>query len=268
MAATDGGRIPKRIFQTWKSKTDMPANFAYWRRSFLDNNPGYQFDFWDDADNRAFIARHFPWFLRVYDAYPAEIYRADVVRYFYLYMFGGFYADLDTQCLKPLDEVLDRGGVLLGSMKSDPALAQHSVPNAIMASTPREEFWLYVIGKVMVAAERPERPEEITGPVLLMDALQSYRRASPPAATIMEFMRRLLPADLLPKPGPSVLHVLPPEEWYPVSWNEEQGKLIRARILSGDLLSVSEAGQLFPNSSLATYWTYSWFVGPLQPLSK
>lgn len=270
MTDTDGGsrRIPKRIFQTWKSKTDLPANFAYWRRSFLDANPDYQFDFWDDADNRAFIAENFPWFLRTYDAYPAEIYRVDMVRFFYLYMFGGFYADLDTQCLKPLDEVLQRDGVLLGSVKLAPNLAQHSIPNAIMASAPREEFWLYVIASAMAASDRRERPEEITGPVILGNAVHAYRRGSPHPADVVRLMRRLLRSDLMPWPRPSVIHVLPPDEWYPVSWGEEQGKVIRARISSGDLFSAAEAAELFPNSSLVTYWSYSWFVGPNLPLSK
>ncbi|QIG46465.1 cell surface protein [Nordella sp. HKS 07] len=264
MTVTDGGSrlIPKRIFQTWKSKTELPANFAYWRSSFLDKNPGYQFDLWDDADNRAFIARYFPWFLMTYDAYPAEIYRADMVRYFYLYVFGGFYADLDTQCLKPLDQVLDRGGVLLGRMKTEPASVHHSIPNAIMASTPREEFWLYVIAYAAALSEQLVRPEEITGPVLLRKALLAYGGGRPRPADVIGEMRRLLRHDLHPKPGWSAIHVLQPEEWYPVSWDDEQGQAIRKSILRGDLLSPSQAGELFPSSSLVTYWTGSWFVGP------
>jgi mannosyltransferase OCH1-like enzyme len=260
-------RVPKRIFQTWKSKTDLPENFAFWRRSFLDKNPGYEFDLWDDTDNRAFIARYFPWFLRTYDAYPAEIYRADMVRYFYLYMFGGLYADLDTQCLKPLDKVLDRSGIVLGRLGTNPNL-EHSIPNAIMASTPREEFWLFVIGRAMVEAEKPRRPEAMTGPSLLKKAVDSYRRGSPPPEGVIGLMKRLLLPDLLPQPGRSVLHVLPPVEWYPLSWNEGQDKAIRRRVLDGDLIDAPEAQKLFPNSSLITYWTFSWFVGPHRPSPK
>jgi inositol phosphorylceramide mannosyltransferase catalytic subunit len=257
----DSDTIPKRIFQTWKSKTDLPRNFAYWRSTFLDKNTCYHFDLWDDADNRAFIARHFEWFLRVYDSYPAEIYRADIVRYFYLYIFGGLYADLDTQCLKPLDAVLARNGVVLGRMGANEHF-DHSVPNAIMASSPREEFWLYVIGKAMVAAERPSRPEETTGPVLLKGALDSYRRNSPPPAKVIGLLIKVLPAHLQPKPGPTAIHILPSEEWYPVAWADKQSSDIRSRMFAGELLSMADAEKLFPNSSLVTFWTYSWFVGP------
>jgi inositol phosphorylceramide mannosyltransferase catalytic subunit len=253
--------IPKRIFQTWKSKEHLPKNYAYWRSTFLDQNPSYHFDLWDDADNRAFIARHFEWFLRAYDSYPAEIYRADIVRYFYLYLFGGLYADLDTQCLKPLDTVLARKGVVLGRMGKDPGFS-HSVPNAIMASSPREEFWLYVIAKAMVTAEKPSRPEETTGPVLLKGAFDSYQKNSPPSADVIGLLMRLLPRHLHPKHGPTAIHILPPEEWYPVAWADKQSADIRSRMFAGELLSRADAEMLFPNSSLVTFWTYSWFVGP------
>jgi mannosyltransferase OCH1-like enzyme len=260
-------QVPKRIFQTWVSKTKLPANFAYWRASFLDNNPDYAFDLWDDADNRAFISRYFPWFLPVYDAYPAEIYRVDMVRYFYLYLFGGLYADLDTQCLQPLDKVLDRSGVVLGQLGQDPSFTQ-SVPNAIMASSPREEFWLFVIGKAMVEADKPVRPEDSTGPALLRRALIAYGRGDPPPDSVIRLMKRLLPADLMPFPDRSIVHILPAEEWYPLSWNAQLDQIVRNRVLRGKLLSVAEARKLFPNSSLVTYWTYSWFVGPHRPSPK
>src|SRR5436853_425827 len=88
--------IPARIFQTWKSKTDLPPTFARWSRTFKEHNPSFEHQIWDDADNRAFIRDCFPWFLPLYDKYPAEIFRADVVRYFYLYWHGGIYADMDV----------------------------------------------------------------------------------------------------------------------------------------------------------------------------
>lgn len=261
-AARRGDPIPHRIFQTWKSKTELPEIFAYWRTSFLAKNPGYHFDLWDDADNRRFIAQNFAWFLPVYDSYPAEIYRADMVRYFYLYMFGGFYADLDAQCLKPLDAVLDRSGVVLGQLGDDLEFTQ-SIPNAIMASSPREEFWLYVIACAMAVADKPGRPEKLTGPILLHQALRSYSQDNPAPVDIMGLLTRLLPQHLLPKAGPTELHILPPVEWYPFTWWYDTTGL-RSRVLAGDLTASAEAEKLFPSSSVVTYWTNSWFVGPKQ----
>ena len=61
---------------------------------------------WTDAGSREFIAEHYPWFLDYFDNYTYPIQRADAIRYFVLYHFGGVYIDLDIGCLRPLDPLL------------------------------------------------------------------------------------------------------------------------------------------------------------------
>jgi mannosyltransferase OCH1-like enzyme len=43
----------------------------------------------------AFIKERYPWFLPIFDSYPYNIQRADVIRYFALAYYGGTYLDLD-----------------------------------------------------------------------------------------------------------------------------------------------------------------------------
>lgn len=61
---------------------------------------------WTDAGSRDFIAKNYPWFLDTFDNYVYPIQRADAIRYFVLYHYGGIYIDLDIGCLKPLDPLL------------------------------------------------------------------------------------------------------------------------------------------------------------------
>lgn len=61
---------------------------------------------WTDAGSREFIAENYPWFLDTFDAYPYPIQRADAIRYFVLYHYGGVYLDLDIGCKRPLDQLL------------------------------------------------------------------------------------------------------------------------------------------------------------------
>jgi hypothetical protein len=35
-------------------------------------NPDWEFKIYTDADNRALIADHYPWFLKTYDGYPVS----------------------------------------------------------------------------------------------------------------------------------------------------------------------------------------------------
>ena len=61
---------------------------------------------WTDASSREFIAEHYSWFLDTFDNYRYPIQRADAIRYFVLYHYGGVYIDLDIGCLRPLDPLL------------------------------------------------------------------------------------------------------------------------------------------------------------------
>ena len=85
--------IPKLIHQTWKERQVPPSHAAY-QQSWLTHHPAWEYRLWTDADNRAFLAQHYAWFLPIYDYYPQPIMRVDAVRYFILYHYGGLYVDL------------------------------------------------------------------------------------------------------------------------------------------------------------------------------
>ncbi len=264
---TDASAFPRLIFQTWKSKVDMPTNYARWSQSFRRLNPGFAYCLWDDFDNRRFIATHYPWFLPVYDTYPREIYRADAVRYFFLYQFGGLYADMDTECLKPLAPLFQSGDVWLGRMGKDPAFP-HSIPNAIMASRPLQEFWLVAMHLLVEKAKTladpaamvGKGPEALTGPILLKNAYDIYTTSAPSALrSLIQGIAARLPDHLQPRTRPSQVKLLAPEVWYPIDWSN----MIHLRLSSEVVDFHMELGErtkhwLFPRSYLVTYWSHSW----------
>lgn len=259
--------IPRIVFQTIKTRKKMPANFAYWRGTFLDHNPGHRFYLWDDEDNRAFIEDVFPWFLPVYDAFPAGIFRADAVRPLFLFSFGGFYVDLDTECLRPLSGIVPREGVILGSMGTRPSFP-HSVPNAIMASSPLELFWLLYVALILEKATEvgdPKTmaswgPEEITGPVVLREAYlfyssrpseESFARAEPVISHLGKPLRKLIRTNKV--------YLLEPDLWYPLDWTNSFHRMLRHYLRhKHHLINAENARKLFPQASMVTYWTHSW----------
>ncbi|XP_045170198.2 uncharacterized protein LOC123532711 [Mercenaria mercenaria] len=100
-------RIPKIIHQTWKDSF-VPTAFHENVRSFIDKNPNFKYYFWTDASARQLIADRHPELLETFDNYVEPVRKADMLRYVVLYEFGGIYADLDTECLRPLDRVLNK----------------------------------------------------------------------------------------------------------------------------------------------------------------
>lgn len=263
------GGIPLRLFQTWKSRTGLPANYAYWSATLRAMNPDFEYVLWDDDDNRRYIAHHQPWFLDTYNAYPAEIFRADIIRPFFLFEYGGLYADMDTECLKPLENLLSNHQIVLGRLNNRLVMPD-AIPNAIMASRPGEIFWLLVIAIAMEKlADMGRRtrdgflsPEGFTGPGVITEAYDFYTNARPHevldrTATVR---RHLAPEREL---SWSRITLLGLHEWYGIDWSDPLHALFRREMMKGrHLLPSTQLRSLFPDASIVTFWTQSWGAEP------
>ncbi|KAB5585567.1 glycosyltransferase family 32 protein [Coniochaeta sp. 2T2.1] len=189
--APDLTSIPKLIHQSWKT-TQLPAKFEQWSRTCREKHPDWEWVLWTDEDNLELVRRYFPWLVDTYVSLPGDIYRVDLARNLYMYLFGGVYLDLDTECLQPVSSALSsvnvpitdstsptstnppRQAAVFGRMGSNTS-SPHSIPNAWMASTPGHPFFLapLVSARAEIAKSRNllQRPwydypsaEEMTGP--------------------------------------------------------------------------------------------------------
>ena len=248
--------IPRRIFQTWKVRSPLPAAFELWSSTIKEHNKDYEYVIWDDADNKQFIAEHYPWFIEKYDCYSKEIFRVDAVRYFELFHFGGFYLDLDVECLRPLDRYLIGNDVLVGRMGHDAAFPD-SIPNAIMASKPRQEFWLYVMSR-LVAGPTSGDVEAVTGPKFLKACVDSWNEEASDNRRRIEAVRKQLAPELAITDTTRRISILPPNEWYPLNWNDPAHQLFRSEWLNRAELSRADKDLFGGDPTLITYWSHSW----------
>ena len=142
--------IPKIIHQSWKTE-NIPDNSIQLVESWKKYNPDWEYKFWTDEDNRKFIAENYNWFLPTYDAYNTGIKKANATRYFIMHFYGGVYADLDFECLKPLDPYLLDAQLALSTEptshldhETEKRKIDKIVSDAFMASTPKHPFWEYL----------------------------------------------------------------------------------------------------------------------------
>jgi hypothetical protein len=258
----DLNAVPKLIHQSWADE-HLPAKFERWSETCRAKNKDWEYVLWTDDDNMALVETHFPWFLETYKNLPGVINQADVVRNMYMYMYGGVYADLDTECLRNMDGLFTNLGydvkshqatlakpsvlefenpaasvtpnrtVFLGRMGMDTNFA-HSLPNAWSASTPGHPFWLLVI-EAVAEADRARNgsftwPEDLTGPTRLFDLTNRYTKTD-------EFKDSKLDEALQTNPTllqtygvhagtPHHLQILPGYQVYPFSWGKD-GDLVR-----------------------------------------
>lgn len=168
--------VTKIVHQSWKTK-DIPDFFRNYSRSWISHCfPDWKYKLWTDVDNLNLIKDYYPWFLNKYNELPANIYRVDISRYFYLFHFGGIYTDLDNECIRPFEGLLKNYSLVFGAMKGQfggTSLKEGYVQNSFMYSRPKHPFWLEIIVDVFKSNSR-EIPEIVTGPVLLSNKIRDF----------------------------------------------------------------------------------------------
>ena len=100
--------IPKRIYQTWKTK-NLPWGIKNVITNMMELNPSYSHYLYDDEEIDKFVLENYEG--EIYNAYNMlniGAARADLWRYLILYKYGGIYLDIDAAILKPLDTLINR----------------------------------------------------------------------------------------------------------------------------------------------------------------
>ena len=99
-------KIPKRIYQTWKTK-NLPWGIKNVIKNMMDLNPSYSHYLYDDDEMDKFVIENYQG--EIYEAYSMlniGAAKADLWRYLILYKYGGIYLDIDAAILKPLDTLI------------------------------------------------------------------------------------------------------------------------------------------------------------------
>lgn len=142
-AVADSPRIPHIIHQTYKDELIPPAYVDY-VKSFPKLNPEWQYYFWTDESARKLIKERHPYLLHMWDTYYNPMNRADALRYVVLYEFGGVYADIDFECLRPLDRVTFKYACIFPTEPFEQATLRFNTPyvitNALMMCRPKHPF--------------------------------------------------------------------------------------------------------------------------------
>lgn len=98
--------IPKIIYQTWKTK-NLHKDIKRVRDNIQLLNPDYTMVLYDDADMEQFIKDNFDDAVyRSYMRLNVGASKADFWRYCILYINGGVYLDIDSDIIRPLNQLI------------------------------------------------------------------------------------------------------------------------------------------------------------------
>lgn len=134
-------KIPTIIHQVFfAGEAAVPQKYRRFHQSVLQHHPHWEHYFWDEANSKQFMVANYSWFLPVYESYAYPIQRWDAIRYFLLHHYGGFYLDMDIECLKPLDALLGEFELVLSKLVG--------ISNAVMGSIPQHPLWPQVFAEL------------------------------------------------------------------------------------------------------------------------
>ena len=140
--------IPKIIHQVWIGD-EIPDDYSECIESVKEHFSDWEYKLWLNDDNRQFIKDNFKWFLDTYDGYEEDISRADAVRYFQLYKYGGMYMDMDIEVYEKFDRLLSKPICYLFPFIHRDYFKikgwETILSNCMMATMPRHEFFEKII---------------------------------------------------------------------------------------------------------------------------
>lgn len=164
---------PKRIFQTWKTRSSVPSYLLKYQKEWKDYCIKYNYEYilYSDEELKAKLKKYFPQFLNLYNNFTHHIERVDFARYVILGGEGGIYADLDTIPLgKSLDIFVEKNVPVLGLEPEEHVEALYKghkmvICNAFMISPPGNKLWLEFMNFISRNYKPGGNPVYNTGPM-------------------------------------------------------------------------------------------------------
>lgn len=179
--------IPKIIHLTYKTK-EIPQVYRRTFESIQAMHPHWELRIYDDLEAENLVALHFPELLEIYKAYPINIQRVDVFRILVIFLYGGFYLDLDMHCFKSLD-ALCSSPLVLGEEVRYSSVEQKllnfkfdceiQVANYMFGSVAGHPFWIELLMEMIKRSDLAVRSEldvlKSTGPGVLSEVYQKNK---------------------------------------------------------------------------------------------
>ena len=97
--------IPKRIMQVALGDLYIKSlPIEQIKNNIMKNNPGYNYEFYTDKEAMELLDK-FPQYKDLYNVTQRPQYKSDIIRYLYLYTYGGWYIDIDLLPIVSLDSI-------------------------------------------------------------------------------------------------------------------------------------------------------------------
>lgn len=172
--------IPKIVMQIWFT-SDGRSIPDHWKSSPISIKkylPDWDYIVLSSEDGDQLCKEHFPWFWDTYNNFPYFIQRVDAAKVMWLYVHGGLYMDFDYEIIDDRFQYLFTSNTDLYFAPS--ANISSYLTNSIMASKPKNKFWIIVLEHMMDNLPWYRRMGKhltvmnSTGPMMLTNCIKKY----------------------------------------------------------------------------------------------
>ncbi|EUC42062.1 glycosyltransferase family 32 protein [Bipolaris oryzae ATCC 44560] len=136
-----GSLIPKKIWQTWKvGPLGFEQRDSDSAKTWAQKNPTYRYEVLTDDNANDYLEWHYgphgldrKDLVDLYRELNITIIKADLLRYLVMYAEGGVYADIDVECLRPINRFIPERynepdiDMIIGVEIDEPAFANHEI---------------------------------------------------------------------------------------------------------------------------------------------
>lgn len=196
--------IPKNIHLIYIRDTkEYPVPFHEYINKIKEFHMSWNIRLYDKDDALKILKEHLPQCVEPYQKLKYNIQKADFLRIALVYIYGGFYMDLDMVCLKPLDDLLNHKVVLgqekMMSLEDRQRLGlihELRVANYMFGGEPGQDFYHNLMKQFIAFAELPVNNQEDmlenTGPGLLTNFYHENKHKYPEICLLMNTDRKCM----------------------------------------------------------------------------
>lgn len=126
----------KIIHQVWEGYSEkyIPIRLKILSQTWIENNPDWEYHLWTGKEMRELVISSFIEYENLYNSLPRDVQRWDIIRYMILYKYGGIYTDLDTECFKPINQLVNDISLGFGEEPPIEKLMPIRIGNAFLVS--------------------------------------------------------------------------------------------------------------------------------------
>ena len=171
--------IPKIIHQIYWDFSGLnkppPEEWIKYSNILKNKHKDWRYIQWDDKSSQLLLKKYYPWFLKTYMEYKYPIQKADAIRPFILYHYGGVYFDMDFVCLKNINKFFIKKGIYFLESSTG------GLTNSLMASSINHPFWQKIIIEMINNKNRKIYQThhlyimQSTGPYLINNTIKNYK---------------------------------------------------------------------------------------------